>query len=392
MRTRIFLLLFFAGVSLWGQEYRSIIDEVVEKYKMHQSMSYDIAYQIKTFDSDENWQIKTTVLQKRIQGDSVFGGKFLYNTQHEREDVEYRYTKYYNGENLFVIAHNDGAITRYDSASGHIHPITGAFDGEVIKAYFFDPERLLKVMDEEENTTSFSESPDYIVVKIQYPDYEEFYGHERSVFINKSTMLIDKVLFQAQYLDQIQNNSWEFSNVVFDTVSDETFESRVKEYFEDYTLEDYKPKTEDDFKLLAIEEVAPKFSGTLFPDYSTEVKLTFDKITILDFWFTTCHPCIKAIPHLNKIKDKYGDTVEVIGVNNVESTSAHKERIEAFLGRIPMGYPIFLTDQVPEAYNIMAYPTLYIIGTDGKVKYSQIAYSDDMFEELDEVIGKLILE
>ena len=64
--------------------------------------------------------------------------------------------------------------------------------------------------------------------------------------------------------------------------------------------------------------------------------------------------------------------------------------MEAFLNRTPINYKVLLVDSIPEEYNILAYPTLYIIGKDNKVKYTLMSYSDDLFEKVDEVLDNLI--
>lgn len=51
-----------------------------------------------------------------------------------------------------------------------------------------------------------------------------------------------------------------------------------------------------------------------------------NKPTIINFWHTTCAPCIKEMPILNQIKKQYGNKVNFIAV-----TFETKEKIEKFL-------------------------------------------------------------
>jgi thiol-disulfide isomerase/thioredoxin len=39
------------------------------------------------------------------------------------------------------------------------------------------------------------------------------------------------------------------------------------------------------------------------------------KPVYLKFWATWCQPCLKEMPHFKHVQDKYGESIEVIGVN-----------------------------------------------------------------------------
>ena len=51
--------------------------------------------------------------------------------------------------------------------------------------------------------------------------------------------------------------------------------------------------------------------------YSLEDSLTEGKVVVLNFWGTTCDPCIKELPHFNQLKKEYGDEVEVVAIHSV---------------------------------------------------------------------------
>ncbi|MCZ8021293.1 MAG: TlpA disulfide reductase family protein, partial [Cytophagales bacterium] len=50
------------------------------------------------------------------------------------------------------------------------------------------------------------------------------------------------------------------------------------------------------------------------------------KPTLINFWFTSCAPCIDEMPILNRLKDKYGDSVNFIAI-----TFDSKEKVSKFL-------------------------------------------------------------
>ncbi len=89
------------------------------------------------------------------------------------------------------------------------------------------------------------------------------------------------------------------------------------------------------------------------------------KVVVLNFWFTTCLPCLKEIPELNKLVDQTdGDEVIFIGMARDD-----KEKLEAFFKK----FGIFKYQIVPESYNIandykvVGWPQSMVIDREGKV-------------------------
>ena len=102
-------------------------------------------------------------------------------------------------------------------------------------------------------------------------------------------------------------------------------------------------------------------------------------------------PCIQAIPALNLIQEEFKDHVDVVGVNPIETEVKDQIRIEKFLERTPINYDILMVHgSIPKTYNVRAYPTVYNIGTDGKIKYSAMGYSESLHKELSKELKKLI--
>lgn len=80
--------------------------------------------------------------------------------------------------------------------------------------------------------------------------------------------------------------------------------------------------------------------GKKVPDLTFEQIINYDrqnaklsdfegKIVILDFWATWCRSCIKAFPHLEDLKRKFGEKIEILTITSTDS----EERIERFLSR-----------------------------------------------------------
>ena len=93
-----------------------------------------------------------------------------------------------------------------------------------------------------------------------------------------------------------------------------------------------------------------------------------NQVTIVNFWATWCTPCIKEIPSLNRLKNKMqGSAFELISINYAED----KKTILDFMDKVKVEFPVLLDQEGAFAnkWNIIAYPSTFVIGKDGKIKY-----------------------
>lgn len=386
MKRFLILTFLWIGTILHAQtdSQKEILQKFYTKYNTHQSISYDIYYKMKFFDEDEPIHINSHVDIVKSQRDTIFKEVFLYN----RKDSLFDIHKYYKPDSLFVIDHKDRIVTIFDASKGEISPITGNVDGNVIDVAFKEAKKMRRNLIYSKNKITYRDSLNYLKILIEYPDDEDYYGAKKSYIIDKQTLAFIQINYEARYKDQIQTNQWLLSNVVFDNVIEQDLSNKVNQYFKEYQIEKFVGLTEKDYELIPNGQIAPNLKGVFYPDYTKEIKLSIDKVTILDFWYTSCMPCIKVIPHLNKLKQKYQDKIQIIGVNPVENKANQKERIDKFLNRTPIDYPIMLIEEGEKEYNVRAYPTLYIVDENNKVIYSSIGASEDTYEELDTFLSE----
>jgi peroxiredoxin len=102
------------------------------------------------------------------------------------------------------------------------------------------------------------------------------------------------------------------------------------------------------------------------------------KVTIVNFWATWCPPCVEEIPSLNRLTKKmHGKPFRLISINYAES----KSLISDFLKRVNVEFPVLLDrkGEVSEQWNVIAFPSTFVIGPDGKIHYginAAIAWDD----------------
>jgi len=108
------------------------------------------------------------------------------------------------------------------------------------------------------------------------------------------------------------------------------------------------------------------------------------KIVVLNFWFIACKPCVKEIPDLNKLVEKYSDKdVVFIGL-----THDKKEPLETFLGKTKFNYNIIAENtEVADLYEVSSYPTHFVIDKDSMIELALSGGSLNVLEQIDQAIA-----
>ncbi len=126
---------------------------------------------------------------------------------------------------------------------------------------------------------------------------------------------------------------------------------------EDYAVRDYSGAYP------AIGEPAPDWTLTDTKGKTWSLAELRGKVVVLDFWATWCLPCLKAIPEMQALQERYaGKNLVVLGMTWHEQGNP-----DMALRRKGGAYPVINGDTIGEAYNLhnSGLPLVYIIAPDG---------------------------
>ncbi|MBW8244535.1 hypothetical protein K1F50_17135 [Muricauda oceani] len=123
--------------------------------------------------------------------------------------------------------------------------------------------------------------------------------------------------------------------------------------------------------------------------------ITFDKkITVLDFWNTSCKPCFEKFPYFEKISEKYQHPdIAIYSVNIPLKNQGFEERIQVE-ARLGHSYTTIYGENMKKVQNTLgfnAYPHLIIL-KDSTIIYSgnfvtgESIYIDNLDRQLQKII------
>ncbi len=120
-------------------------------------------------------------------------------------------------------------------------------------------------------------------------------------------------------------------------------------------------------------------------------QLKGEKLTVIDFWATWCKPCVRAIPKLVTLYEKYKDQgVAFLGINVDGPRGLSK--VLPVSRRLKINYPVLLDEnnELMNELNVDAVPTLLIVNDKDEIVAIHKGYRPGDETAIDEEIRKLL--
>ena len=142
-----------------------------------------------------------------------------------------------------------------------------------------------------------------------------------------------------------------------------------------------KPIVAPDFILDDIDETPFNFS---------QLKGT---VVLLNFWATWCPPCVREIPSMEMLYQKFKDKgFTVLAVNQMEDG----DTVFSFTGQLTID-PTFTVlfdkaSQVSRLYRVNGLPTTYLIDKKGMIRYRAIGGREFNHPKIEKIIQQLLGE
>ncbi len=113
------------------------------------------------------------------------------------------------------------------------------------------------------------------------------------------------------------------------------------------------------------------------------------KVVLVNFWATWCEPCRDEMPSIQKLKEKFVDQPFAVLAVNVDEPES---RVRAFLEKTPLDLTVVLDPGKPvtKSWNARILPASYVIGRDGRVRYSVVGELDWSDPQVVKIIGEVL--
>lgn len=130
---------------------------------------------------------------------------------------------------------------------------------------------------------------------------------------------------------------------------------------------------------------APEISGLeILKDLNISLSSFKGKYVFIDFWSTTCGPCIAEFPKIKEVYDKYNrNELQIIGVVDDRT----KGKIKEFIKGKDINWPninMNIKSTNVKGYNIKTYPTSYLINPNGVIIATNLR-GDELLNKLQSI-------
>ena len=215
--------------------------------------------------------------------------------------------------------------------------------------------------------------------------------------VNKSTA--DPSGNYADFLfDTVESNKDSFTEDEYKTLTDDIETIRkIEEQIAEMENKNMSSDTSEQTNDSGEESPFKNFSGTDFDGNSVDESLfSGNAVTVVNFWFTGCKPCVAELSKLNELNDTLREMGgEVIGINTetFDGNEAAIKDAAAILESQGAAYRNFSIDSDSDAgkyaANIMAFPTTILVDRNGNIVGEPLLGGIDNQDNYDALMKKI---
>jgi thiol-disulfide isomerase/thioredoxin len=118
------------------------------------------------------------------------------------------------------------------------------------------------------------------------------------------------------------------------------------------------------------------------------------KVVLVNFWTYSCINCLRILPHVRAWAEKYKSRgLVVIGVHTPEfAFEKDAGNVSEALVLLGVGYPVAIDNdfRIWRSFNNVAWPALYFIGADGRIR--RHVFGEGEYDQSEQLIQQLLSE
>ncbi len=384
---QIVIILLITGEEIFSQnEISEFLDQYFSAHQDYISMSYDVEISKKYFSSDNAMTHTARVLLSKSSTDTVFSG-FL---SIDFDSLWYGYdgTFIYRGDKKESVL-SRAVATEYPGVHIQSTWVNDYIENGFLTHYLGVRDAIEKNQQYLITTDALIDGNQYKKFVFRFPDNVEFSNEQLLILIDKSNYTLKNRSHVTTFQENQQITNWNFSNITFS--KSELALHEIAERLKDFEhLEEYMDNT-NEFSSETFQ--AEIIQGVLLnSDEAVSILDDTTNFKILDFWYSSCYPCIKSIPIINRIANTYiSQPIKVYGINLIDDAEKQTPRLLKYQKNNPMSYPTIMIDKsVRNQFPQIAYPTFVILNKNGNVIFMESGFSEDMYHTIKTILDDLL--
>lgn len=355
-----------------------LVNQVISNRAAFESESYNVLFKIKKFSRPDTLEYSGNVELVRKTDDTVFNGLILIDL----DTIWYGY----DGEKIFSRNFKTKEVL-YDNAltSPGLFIKSTLYNNLIDDGFLKISTGLQTVITDPAYHAQFTDvemgGRTCLGIHFTTPDQDEFSNYRYFVIIDPDSACIKKITYSVYFQGNEQYQEWNYSNI---QCGHDTTLHRLdwKTYGGDYKETHYVPDNRYNSEIPDFEWSTIR--GKLYnSDQQMDIRKVDADFIVLDFWYSSCYPCIKSIPAVREISNKYkSNEVRVFGVNMIDDEEKDLFRLQKFYDHNPMPYPTIMLDHSYNQKLPLAFPTFLILNSRYEVVFQETGYNENLFEEV----------
>ncbi len=392
-----------ASLESDAQNAKEILQKSFSKCLSIKNGYYDMEMRMKFMDEKETHDYgRYKVYFNRLKNDSL--SDVLFNSE-QLSKGEYFKNTMYSGKEYITYSKTDSSAEimsknkwtstikkrlDYDNFKSYL-PFTSKDCSPFPKASdYTDTRHFFKFINKEIQNNIHS----YHIQMIEYPKYEStkiLYVIETvyDFWINSKDMVPIKYSASSKVLNNgdtlIAYTSRSLNKYNLNVPPDENLKQLQLSSIPKYcVLKNYVENSK--VELLSKDSNSPNWALKSLEGQSVSLSDYDGKVILIDFFYKNCLPCMKAVPMLKSLNEKYKSKgLVVIGIDPIDTDN---DEIKTFISKNGITYKIVVDENkdVATKYKISVYPTVYLINRNGKIIFAASDYDEALEGKLEELL------
>lgn len=343
-----------------------VIEKIIAAQETYDPIQYHAQLRFKGFESDTFDGTRHCLISyKSNTGNPLYGYDWKYE---EALGEGQRLMIMVTPEGEYYIIHDDTSkMIHHRSLQSQIEPGTYT---ETMRSYFLADQVLEPFISTPPEEISIIDSSRYYILSISSDKMssQKLVISKENFLPMRSTTYLQDPDFDLLQITDIQFTYFPFHKMLSDSVF--SIDYYRQEGYEYKFIEPASPIEEEKLNLTHAQlQLLMNYPFISAQQDTVHIANLDAQYILLDFWYASCAPCLKALPELNSLSITYPDSIlTVIGINCFDKKT--RQNVTAKLMAKDIRFPLLFGDrELIDTLGISAFPAYFLMTRDHNIEY-----------------------